>query len=72
MSFKKHSGNWMQKVSQVSNIIISCGMLQQNKLILNYFATVIADIYQFVEKVNTITGDKTIKVTFFIRPLSHS
>jgi DNA-directed RNA polymerase beta subunit len=28
---------------------------------LNYFATVIADIYQFVEKVDTISGDKTIK-----------
>ena len=28
---------------------------------LNYFATVIADIYQFVEKVNTITGEKIIK-----------
>jgi DNA-directed RNA polymerase beta subunit len=29
---------------------------------LNYFATVIADIYQFVEKVDTISGEKTIKV----------
>lgn len=28
---------------------------------LNYFATVVADIYQFVEKVDTITGEKTIK-----------
>jgi DNA-directed RNA polymerase beta subunit len=29
---------------------------------LNYFATVIADIYQFVEKVDTISGEKIIKV----------
>jgi len=29
---------------------------------LNYFATVIADIYQFVEKVDTISGEKTVKV----------
>jgi len=28
---------------------------------LNYFATIVADIQQFVEKVDTITGDKTIK-----------
>lgn len=29
---------------------------------LNYFATVVADIYQFIEKVDTISGEKTIKV----------
>ena len=29
---------------------------------LNYFATVIADIYQFVEKVDTNSGEKIIKV----------
>ena len=28
---------------------------------LNYFATIIADIQQFVEKVDSITGEKTIK-----------
>ena len=28
---------------------------------LNYFATIIADIYQFVEKVDTISGEKIIK-----------
>ena len=29
---------------------------------LNYFATIIADIYQFVEKVDTNSGEKVIKV----------
>ena len=29
---------------------------------LNYFATIVADVYQFVEKVDTISGNKTIKV----------
>lgn len=29
---------------------------------LNYFATVVADVQQFVEKVNAITGEKTIKL----------
>ena len=29
---------------------------------LNYFATVVADVQQFVEKVDTLTGEKTIKL----------
>jgi len=29
---------------------------------LNYFATVVADVQQFVEKVNAITGEKTVKL----------
>jgi len=29
---------------------------------LNYFATVVADIQQFVEKINSLTNDKTIKM----------
>ena len=29
---------------------------------LKYFATVLADVYQFVEKEDMITGDKTITV----------
>jgi DNA-directed RNA polymerase II subunit RPB2 len=29
---------------------------------LNYFAPIVADVQQFVEKVDTITGDKTVKL----------
>ena len=29
---------------------------------LNYFASVVADVQQFVEKIDTLTGDKTVKL----------